>query len=74
MDENEYPCVPEKYMLHFLAELLDQTDEIVSPHSVLFNCHCAVSYRTPTKRVSYRVHTLEALKRVLESQGKVKLS
>ena len=57
-----------------LAELLVQTDEVISPHSISYNCHRAVPYRARTKRVSYRVHTLIALRTVLEAQGKVKLN
>ncbi|CAB3988973.1 Hypothetical predicted protein [Paramuricea clavata] len=70
----EDPCVPEKYVLHFLASLLELTDEVVSPHSISYTCHRAVPYCVRAIRVNYRVHSLTALKNVLEVQQKVKLS
>lgn len=74
MDENEDPCVPESYVLHFLANLQEVTDDVVSPHSISYTSHRAVPYRTRAKRVAYRLHSLTALKSVLEEQKAVKLN
>ena len=46
----------------------------MSLHSIAYTCHRAVPYCVRARRVSYHVHSLTALKSVLEVQKKVKLS
>ena len=57
-----------------MANLQEVTDEVESPHSISYTSHRAVPYRARTKRVAYRIHSLTALKKVLEEQKAVKLN
>ena len=60
--------------MHFLANLQEVTDEVDSLHSISYTSHRAVPYRAQTKRVAYCIHSLTALKKVLEEQKAVKLN
>ena len=60
--------------MHFLANLREVTDEVESLHSISYTSHCAVWYHARTKRVAYCIHSLTALKKVLEEQKAVKLN
>ena len=60
--------------MHFLGSLLERTDEVMSPYSISYACHRAVPYRVQAKKVSYRVHSLAALKDTLQVQQSVLLS
>ena len=69
----EDPCVPENFVLHFLARILDQTDQVILPHSVKYLSHRGLPYKRLTQKVSYRVYDLVALQMALEEQNIMKL-
>ena len=69
----EDPCVPEKFAMHFLARICEQTDQLVSPHSVKYLSHRGLPYKAKTEKISYRVYDLVALQMALEEQEIVKL-
>jgi hypothetical protein len=59
----EVPCVSEEFVLHFLARIREQTDQVISPHSVKH-----LSHRGFYKVQTYRVYNMGVLKMVLEEQ------
>lgn len=69
----EDPCVSEKFALHFLARILEQTNQVTSPHSVKFLSHRGLPYKTQTQKISYRVYDVNALQYTLEEQKTIQL-
>ena len=59
--------------MHFLARICEQTDQLVSPHSVKYLSHRGLPYKAKTEKISYRVYDLVALQMALEEQEIVKL-
>ena len=60
-------------MLHFLARILDQTDQVISPHSVKYLSQRGLPYKRLTQKVSYSVYDLVALQMARQEQNIVKL-
>ncbi|CAB4022185.1 Hypothetical predicted protein [Paramuricea clavata] len=69
----EDPCVPEEFVLHFLARILDETDQVISPHSIKYLSHRGLPYKAQTQKISYRLYDLVALQCALEEQKTIQL-
>ena len=69
----EDPFIPKEFVLHFLAKILEETDQVISPHSVKYLSHRSLPYKAQTLKISYRVYDVNVLEVALQEQNELKL-
>lgn len=65
--------MPEAFIRHFIAKVVEETADVICPDSVKYQTHRALPYREKCVRISYKSYDLAALKRVLKEQNVLQL-
>ena len=65
--------MPDSFVLYFIARISQETDDVISPHSVKFLTHRGLPYGLKTEKISYKVYDINAVKNELDEQRDLKL-
>ena len=67
MEDSAAPAV---YIWHFMSRLSSYSDELITPNAIVCAEHKRLPYSRQTRRLSYKVHDIEAFKAVfIEDRG-----